>query len=65
LIRQAGPKSQFGGLKAGLASSLYQPAMAETVKIEPITPASWETKMAMINLNTFFLCIKFMIYFYN
>ena len=48
-IVQTGPKSQFGGAMAGLASVAYQVEIDDTVNMEPIMPASSEITMAMIS----------------
>lgn len=46
---QIGPKSQFGGLKAGWFNKLYQFGMEEKVNREPITPADWQRATEIIN----------------
>ncbi len=40
-VNQAGPNNQLGGEKEGLFNVLYQVGIEETVKKDPIIPASW------------------------
>ena len=40
---QTGPNSQFGGVNDGLFIAVYQVLTELAVKIEPITPANWQT----------------------
>lgn len=49
-IVQAGPKTQLGGLKDGLASDAYQPLIAGAVNIDPITPANSHNMIAIASL---------------
>jgi hypothetical protein len=39
---QTGANTQSGGVKEGFLNVAYQPPIAGLVKIEPITPASWQ-----------------------
>ena len=48
-VIQTGPKIQLGGFTVGFTSPAYQVGMAETVKIEPMTPANSEIMIAIIN----------------
>lgn len=48
-ITHTGPKIQFGGLNLGLLKLPYQFETEEIVKKEPITPASSQIPIAIIN----------------
>jgi hypothetical protein len=41
-VIHAGENSQFGGVKAGLASEAYQVGIAGVVNNEPMKPANWQ-----------------------
>ena len=56
-VSHTGPKSQFGGAKLGFTNVAYQDGIDCTVKIEPITPASWQITIAAISLPIFSLVI--------
>ena len=61
-VVHTGPKIQFGGEKLGLMMPAYQVGIDWTVKIEPMIPASSETKMANTSLIDVF---KFMSQLYR
>lgn len=48
-VIQTGPKTQLGGLSAGLERVEYQLETAEFVKIAPIIPASSDITMAAMS----------------
>jgi len=61
-VVQTGPKTALGGLKDGLVSVTYQEEIEDTVKTEPIMPASSDTAIAVIslkNIGNFILKILF------
>lgn len=54
---QAGPKSQFGGVKSGLFKVAYQPLMWGLVKMEPMKPAKRQMPSEASNLiNLIIIC---------
>jgi hypothetical protein len=52
-VTQAGPNSQFGGMKGGLRSEAYQVGIAPAVKADPTTPAHSDATMLTTSLRTF------------
>lgn len=54
-IVQTGPNIQLGGLRAGLASVIYQVGIADAVKNVPIIPASSQMIIEKIHLRVLFI----------
>ena len=47
---QTGPNSQLGGVKVGFLRAAYHVGTAGAVKIDPITPTSWQVTILITNL---------------
>lgn len=54
---QTGPKTQFGGVKAGFIIPVYHVETECTVKKEPIIPASWHITIENNNFGMLFIFI--------
>ena len=54
-VVQTGPNIQLGGLRAGLVSVAYQPAIDGAVNREPMMPASSDIMMATMSLRVLFM----------